>query len=94
MQGLQSRQFECYLGRAAMKAVLKDGKGVSMHLVKEYIREMAQDGAKVTNEAHLHLKQCGDCGNLFRLFVLYRFYTERQVHTERRSVRRPVAVTS
>ncbi len=48
-----------------------------MHLVKDYIREMAQEGAKLTDEAHLHLKQCGECGNLFRMFVLYRFYTER-----------------
>jgi hypothetical protein len=48
-----------------------------MHLVEDYIREMAQEEAKGTNEAHAHLKQCGECGNLFRMFVLHRFYTER-----------------
>jgi len=57
-----------------------------MHLVQDYIRELAQEGAELTNEAQLHLKHCGECGNLFRMFVLYRFYKERR--TARRSVRK------
>ena len=49
-----------------------------MHLVKEHIFEMAQDGAKVTEEERLHLKRCKECENLFRMFVLQRFYAQRE----------------
>jgi hypothetical protein len=48
-----------------------------MHLVKDHIFEMAQEGAKVTAEEQLHLKRCEDCASLFRMFVLHRFYTQR-----------------
>jgi hypothetical protein len=67
-----------------------------MHLVKDYIREMAQEGATLTNEAHLHLKQCGECSNLFQMFVLHRFYTERTYDHQTRSLRarRRVSPTS
>jgi hypothetical protein len=49
-----------------------------MHLVKEHIHEMAQEGAKLTNEERLHLQQCEECAGLFRMFVLHRFYTQRE----------------
>jgi hypothetical protein len=49
-----------------------------MHLVEEHIREMAQEGAKLTNEERLHLEQCEECASLFRMFVLHRFYTQRE----------------
>jgi hypothetical protein len=49
-----------------------------MHLVKEHILEMAQEGTKLTDEERLHLKQCEDCSSLFRMFVLHRFYTQRK----------------
>jgi hypothetical protein len=50
-----------------------------MHLVEQHIFEMAQEGATLTKEEQLHLQQCEDCGNLFRLFVLKRFYTKRTI---------------
>jgi hypothetical protein len=54
------------------------GRGVNaMHLVKEHIFELAQEGAKLSNEEQLHLKQCEECGSLYRVFVLQRFYTEQ-----------------
>jgi hypothetical protein len=49
-----------------------------MHLVKEHIVEMAQEGAKLTDEERLHLKQCQHCESLFRMFVLQLFYTQRR----------------
>ena len=52
-------------------------KGAVMHLVKDHIFEMAQEGAKLTNEEQLHLKQCDECSSLYRMFVLHRFYTQR-----------------
>lgn len=59
-----------------------------MHLVKEHIIEMAQEGAKLTDEERLHLKQCQHCESLFRMFVLQRFYTQRvREKVARRSVR-------
>jgi hypothetical protein len=48
-----------------------------MHLVKEHILEMSQEGTKLTSEERLHLKDCEDCSSLFRMFVLYRFYAQR-----------------
>jgi hypothetical protein len=53
---------------------MKDGV---MHLVKDHIFEMAQEGAKLTNEESLHLRQCEECAGMFRMFVLHRFYTQR-----------------
>lgn len=50
-----------------------------MHLVKEHIHEMAQQGTKLTDEERLHLRNCEDCTGLFRLFVLQQFYTDREV---------------
>jgi hypothetical protein len=50
-----------------------------MHLVKDHILEMAQEGAKLTNEEQLHLKQCEECSRLYRMFVLQRYYTQRSL---------------
>ena len=48
-----------------------------MHLVKEHLFEMAQEGAKLTNEEKLHLDNCKECNTLFRMFVLHGYYTKR-----------------
>jgi hypothetical protein len=61
-----------------LKAVFFNRGRDFMHLVKEHIHEMAQEGAKLTNEERLHLKQCEECAGLFRMFVLHRFYTQRE----------------
>jgi hypothetical protein len=48
-----------------------------MHLKTDYILEKSQQGAILTDDDKLHLKQCVECASLFRLFVLDRFYSER-----------------
>ena len=45
-----------------------------MHLDKEHVFEMAQEGAKLTKEEQVHLRNCDECGNLYRTFVLHRYY--------------------
>jgi hypothetical protein len=49
----------------------------TMHLKTDYILEKSQQGAILTDDDKLHLKQCVECASLFRLFVLDRFYSER-----------------
>jgi len=60
-----------------MKAVFGQMGGEVMHLVKEHLFEMAQEGAKLTKEERLHLENCKDCSNMFRMFVLHRYYRQR-----------------
>lgn len=45
-----------------------------MHLIKEHIHEISQEGANVTDEERQHFRDCEDCTNLFRIFVLQRVY--------------------
>jgi len=65
-----------HLNKSHREAVLRNG-GKSVHLLKEHIHELAQEGAKLGRDERLHLKDCDDCANQFRLFVLQRFYMER-----------------
>jgi hypothetical protein len=48
-----------------------------MHLHDEHIFEMAQEGAKLTPEEREHLRDCAECGELFRTFVLQHVFKQR-----------------
>ena len=49
-----------------------------MHLVKEHIHQLAQEGAKLTREERLHLQDCEDCRTVSNV-VPQRFYEDGQV---------------
>jgi len=50
-----------------------------MHFGEDNILEMSREGSKLTARERLHLEQCEECGDLFRMFVLHRFYSQREL---------------
>jgi hypothetical protein len=69
--------MECCASSAAMIAAKRIQEGPFMHLHDEHILEMAQEGAKLTPEEREHLRDCAECGELFRTLVLQHVYKQR-----------------
>lgn len=69
--------MECSASSAAMIAAKRIQEGTFMHLHDENIFEMAQEGAKLTPEEREHLRDCAECGELFRTLVLQHVCKQR-----------------
>jgi hypothetical protein len=61
---------------AAKEGGLETRRSV-MHFDKDHIHQIAQEGIKLSEEERGHLKNCGLCAELFRMFVLQDIYIQR-----------------